>query len=396
MKKIKIKNVILNGKRKDILIADGKILKISKKIKEKSDCEIEGKNLAALPVFFNMHTHLAMTLFRGVGDDLPLKRWLTTKIWPKELLLTPEKIRKGTEIGLKELKKSGCPFFCDMYWWPQETAKLVIKHKMGGILGVPFIDKAPLFFSKKFALKNFLELKKVVKNYPLIKIAIAPHAIYTVSKNNLVWAKDFAKKNNLYYHIHLAETKEEVKFSKEKYGLTPVEFLDKLRILDEKTILAHCVHLEEKDIEILAKRKSLLVYCPTSNMKLGVCGVFPFRRLKDSGALIALGTDGVASNNNLDMLEEMKIGALLQKHHFCRPEEIKAREIFETATKIPAKFLGMENEIKEGSQANLILVDLSLEEFSGGKDIISHLVYAANYNCVKYLIFNGEIIYQRN
>ncbi|MCD6528437.1 amidohydrolase family protein, partial [bacterium] len=212
MTKLKIKNILLEGKRKDILIEGKKILKISKKIKEETEEEIEGDNLAALPIFFNMHTHLAMTLFRGIGDDLPLKKWLLRKIWPRELLLTKEKIRKGTEIGLKELKKSGCPFFCDMYWWPQETAKLVIKHKMGAILGVPFIGKGPLIFSKKFALKNFFELKKVVKNYPLIKIAIAPHAIYTVSKNNLVWAKDFAKKNNLYYHIHLAETKEEIKF----------------------------------------------------------------------------------------------------------------------------------------------------------------------------------------
>ena len=160
--------------------------------------------------------------------------------------------------------------------------------------------------------------------------------------------------------------------------------------------MAHCVHLEEEDIEILAKRKSLLVYCPASNMKLGVCDVFPFRKLKEKGALIALGTDGVASNNNLDMLEEMKIGALLQKHHFCRTEEIKAKEIFESATKTPASFLEIKNEIKEGDLANLILVDLTLEEFFGGKDIVSHLVYAANYHCIRYLIFNGEIIYQRN
>ena len=395
MGEIKIKNSWLRGQRKDILIGEGKILKISKKIKEKAQIEIEAKNFAVLPVFFNMHTHLAMTLFRGIGDDLPLKKWLTTKIWPKELLLNAKKIKKGSEVGLRELKKSGCPFFCDMYWWPQETAKLVIKHKMGAILGVPFIGKAPLIFSKKFALKNFLELKKVVKNYPLIKIAIAPHAIYTVSKNNLVWAKDFAKKNNLYYHIHLAETKEEVKFSKEKYGLTPVEFLDKLKILDEKTILAHCVHLEENDIKILAKRKSLVVYCPTSNMKLGVCGVLPFRKLKKAGALIALGTDGVASNNNLDILEEMKFGSLLQKHHFCRAEEISAKEIFESATQIPANFLKIQNQIKKGAPANLILIDLTLEEFFGGKDLISHLVYSANYNCVRYLIFNGEIIYKK-
>ena len=396
MPSLKIKNILLEGKRKDILIEGKKILKISKKIKENAEEEIEGKNLAAFPVFFNMHTHLAMTLFRGIGDDLPLKKWLLKKIWPRELLLTREKIQKGSEIGLRELKKSGTPFFCDMYWFPQETAKLVISHKMGAILSVPFIDKVPLIFSKRFALKNFFELKKVVKNYPLIKIAIAPHAIYTVSEKNLVWAKDFAKKHNLYYHIHLAETKEEVEFSKQKYGLTPVKFLDKLKILDEKTILAHCVHLEEEDIEILAKRKSLLVYCPASNMKLGVCGVFPFRKLKEKGAQIALGTDGVASNNNLDLLEEMKIGALLQKHHSCRPEEIKAKEIFEAATKTPAKFLGIENEIKEGNSANLVLVDLTLEEFSGGKDLISHLVYSANSSAIKYLIFNGEIIYKRD
>jgi len=395
MKTIKIKNALVGGKRKDILICEGKIQKIKKVIKEKADIEIKEEKIAAIPVLFNMHTHLSMTLFRGIGDDLPLKRWLKFKIWPKELLLNAKKIKQGSEFGIRELKRTGCPFFCDMYWFPQETAKIVIKHKIGAVLGIPFFDKAPSIFSKETALRNFYQLKKIIKSYPFVKIAIAPHAIYTVSKKNLIWAKDFANKNNLYFHIHLAETKEEVDFSKRKYGLTPVEFLDRLKILDEKTILAHCVHLTDKEIKILGKRKCLIVYCPSSNMKLGVCGTMPFKKLKKENALVALGTDGPASNNSLDMFEEMKIGALLQKHSFCKPEEIKAKEIFESATKIPAKFLGMKNEIKEKYPANLVLIDLSLEEFSKGKNLISHLVYATNYNCVKYLIFNGNLVYKK-
>jgi len=395
MEKIKIKNVLISGKIKDILISEGKFQKIKRNIKEKADIEVKEKKLAAFPIFFNMHTHLSMTLFRGIGDDLPLKKWLRFKIWPRELLLNEKKIKEGSEIGVRELKRTGCAFFCDMYWFPYETAKIVMKHKIGAILGIPFFDKAPLIFSKKTALKNFYQLKKTIKNYPLIKIAIAPHAIYTVSKNNLIWAKEFANKNNLYFHIHLSETKEEVEFCKKKYGTRPVEFLDKLKILDKKTILAHCVHLNDKEIKILGKRKCLVVYCPCSNMKLGVCGTMPFKKLKKENALVGLGTDGPASNNSLDMFEEMKMGALLQKHSSCKPEEIKSKEIFESITKVPAKFLEMKNEIKEGYPANFILIDLSLEEFSKGKDLISHLVYSTNYNCVKYLFFNGNLVYKK-
>ncbi len=395
MFEIKIKNAFLNGKRKDLLINKGKIIKIRRKIKEKAEIEIEAKNLALAPVFFNMHTHLAMTLFRGFGDDLPLKKWLFKEIWPRELLLNEKKIEKGSWIGVRELLKSGVVGFCDMYWLPYKTAEVVLKKGLSAIIGVPFFDKGLSLFSKKFAIKNYLKLKAIAKKSCLIKIAIAPHAIYTVSEKNLVWAKEFAKKENLYYHIHLAETKEEFDFCLKKYHLTPVALLEKLKILDGKTILAHCVYLTDKDIKILAKRKPLVVYCPTSNLKLKVGQVFPFKKLKTAGARIALGTDGAASNNNLDILEEMKIGALLQKSqpHF---REVKAQEIFEAASLVPAQFLKIDNQIEENKEANLNLIDLSLEEFSGSKNLISHLVYSANYHCIKYLIFKGKIIYQRD
>lgn len=278
---LKINKALLDGKERDILISGNKIIKIGKNLREKVEKEIDGKNLTAISGFYNLHTHLAMTLFRGLDQDMPVDDWLKKVIWPNEASLTRKKIEKGSLVGVNETKKTGSFGFCDMYWYPEVTARVVKKNKMAAIIGIVFVDLPglPKFFSQKFALGSFERVKKIIQDYPYIKIAMAPHAIYTVKEENLIWAKKFAKMNNLLFHIHLAETKKEVIDCRKKTGLSPVAYLDKLGILDQKTILAHCIHLSDDDIAILSRKKPFVVYCPTSNMKLasGEGEVFPFK-----------------------------------------------------------------------------------------------------------------------
>lgn len=398
MNDIKIINVLIHNRKKDLLVSGNKIVKIGINLKEKAKKEINGKNLAAISGFYNLHTHLAMTLFRGLDKDMPVDAWLKKVIWPREMSLTRKKVEQGSTIGVKEMKKSGTFGFCDMYWYPEVTAKVVMENKMSAIIGVAFIDLpgVPKFFAQKYVSRFFERVKRIIKDYPYIKIAMAPHAIYTVKEENLIWAKKFAKVNNLLFHIHLAETKKEVFDCRKKTGLSPVEYLDKLGILDQKTILAHCLHLSDDDIKILSRRKPFVVYCPTSNMKLasGEGEVFPFHKLKEAKVPITLGTDGPVSNNSLNMIFEMKIAALLQKHHSKKADVITAKDVYQTAIN-GAKAFGFDNEIKEGKEANFLLLDTSEEEFFGGKDIISHLVYSAHPENIKYSIFQGQILHSR-
>ena len=389
---ILIKNVILDGKKKDIFIEGNKIEKVGENLNLKADEEIDGKGeKAILPGLINCHTHSAMILFRGYADDLPLKEWLEKKIWPLERKLTEDDVYWGTKLACLGMIKTGTTTFNDMYWYPETQIEATKEMGLRAIIGLVMIDFLPIG-SKENVEKLYRKLKPNLSEVGFLSISVAPHSIYGVSKENLIWAKDFAKKNNLILHIHLSETEEEVKGCLKLTKLRPVEYLEKIGFLNENCILAHSIWLDEKEIKILARRKCNVVYNPCSNMKLA-SGIFPYRKLKEAGINICLGTDGPASNNSLDMFSEMKFASLLQKIKEMDPTIAPAKEIFEIATKNGAKALNINaGEIKVGKLADLILIDLNQISLIPGHNLVSDIVYSANGNCVSDLICNGEIL----
>jgi 5-methylthioadenosine/S-adenosylhomocysteine deaminase len=385
-----IKKVILNGKERDIFIEGDKIKKIGKNLNLKANEKIDGKGeKAIIPGLINCHTHSAMILFRGLAEDLPLKDWLEKEIWPKESKLTEDDVYWGTKLAILEMIKSGTTTFNEMYWF--EEAQIQAAKEMGirAKIGLVLLDFLPMG-SKDHIEKLYKKLEP--KHLAPITLTIAPHAIYTVSKENLIWAKNFAKRHKLLIHMHLSETENEVKECQRKYKMRPVEFLEKIGFLNKNCIFAHSIWLSDKEIKILEKRGCSLVYNPTSNMKLA-SGVFPWVKIKERKINVCLGTDGPASNNSLNLFSEMKIGALLQKIENKDPTAISAKEIFQMATKNGARALRINaGEIKVGKLADLVLIDLNKIEMFPNYDLISNLVYSDPKNCISDVICNGKIL----
>ena len=386
-----LKNVVLDGKKKDIYIEGNEIKKIGNNLNLKAEAKIDGKGeKAVLPGLINCHTHAAMTLFRGYGEDMTLNDWLKKKIWPLEAKLTEEDVYWGTKLACLEMIKTGTTCFNDMYWL--EEASAIASEEMGvrAVIGLTVLD-----FLKTGTKDKSDKQRDILKKgkFNIIKFSIGPHAIYKVSKENLIWAKNFAKKNNLLFHMHVSETEKEVRSCQKKYKLRPVEFLEKIGVLDENTILAHAVWLSDKEIKILAKRKCSVVYNPCSNLKLAVGGIFPYKKIKENNVNVCLGTDGAASNNNLDLFEEMKIGALLQKHREKNPLIANVKEVFNWVTINGARALKINaGKIKEGKLADLILIDLKKTFFSPGHNFLSDIIYSAPGTSVSDSICNGRIL----
>jgi 5-methylthioadenosine/S-adenosylhomocysteine deaminase len=388
-----IKNVIFGEKRVDIFIEENKISRIGKNLNLKAKEKIDGKGeKAIIPALINSHTHSAMILLRGLGENLFLKDWLEKIIWPIEEKITEDDVYWGTKLACLEMIKSGTTTFNEMYFYPEAQIEATKEMGMRGFLGLVLVDFSKKGCDKKSIEKIFSKLEKILKNCNLIKLTLAPHAIYTVSKENLIWAKKFAKKHNLLIHMHLSETEKEVKDCLKKYKMRPAEFLEKIGFLNKNCVFAHCVWLSNREIEILKKRGCSLIYNPTSNMKL-VSGVFPWKKIKKRKINVCLGTDGPASNNSLNLFSEMKIGALLQKIENKNPTAISAKEIFQMATKNGARALRINaGEIKAGKLADLVLIDLNKIEMFPKYDLISNLVYSDAKNCVSDVICNGKIL----
>ncbi len=391
---ILIKNVLLDNKRKDILIEENKITQISDLISTEAEFKIDGSKKVAIPSFINAHTHAAMTLMRGYADDMVLQEWLERKIWPLESKLTEEHIYHGSKLACLEMIKSGTTFFNDMYWHYHGTARAVEEMGIRAAISAVFID---LFDSSK--AKEQIKLNKKLfeetKRYSdRITFTLGPHAIYTVSEESLHWVKEFADKNNCLIHIHLSETKKEVEDSLKKYGKRPAEYLESIGFLSSNVIACHSIWLNDKEIEILRRNGVKVVHNPTSNMKL-CSGVLPYYKMKRAGIIIALGTDGCASNNNLDMFEEMKFASLLQKISNSSPTIMPAAEAFELATINGARTFGLEcGKIEEGKLADLLLLDLNNIGLNPNHNLISNIVYSCNGSCVDTVICDGKLLMQ--
>ena len=391
--KILIKDVLLDGGKRDIFVDDGLITEISACCSRQAEKVIDGRGKAALPSLINGHTHAAMTLFRGYADDMPLKSWLEDKIWVLESKLTEEDVYLGSKLACLEMIKNGVTVFNDMYWHWEATARAVADMRIRGFISAVFIDMFDENKGREQIARN-LELYELSKKYePYVTFTFGPHALYTVSRESLEWMRGFSKEKDILIHMHLAETIDESHFAQEKYGMTPVEFLNSIGLFSERYIGCHGCMLDDGDTNILREHNARLVHVPVSNLKLSVGRVFPHFLMQESGIPYCFGTDGCASNNHLDVLETMKFASLLAKFFTHNPTMLPARKTFDMATRTAADIFRLGNwSIAEGNSPDIILVDLRRPEFVPNFDIYSDMVYAANGSAVDTVICMGEVV----
>lgn len=391
MRRIVLKSVLLGNDRKDILIADKVFRKIApeKTIPtEISDKVIDASHFAIVPAFYNTHTHAAMTFGRGLSDDVPLDVWLKDYIWPREAKLSASDVYVASRYAILEMIRSGTVFFADMYWHRAETIRAAEELGVRASIGVTFADSLKPDTEENV---RFIE-DNVHKLTGRIRLAVAPHAIYTNTEKCLRIARECSEKFHLPLHIHLAETIGEEKRSVSPTGgLSPVEYLDSLGILTERTVAAHLVHVSERDLDILASRRVTCAHNPCSNMKLS-SGTFRIKPFLDRGIRVSLGTDGAASNNNLDMREEMKFASLLAKMTSGDPTVLSAVETLKMATWNGAEAFGIHaGKIAEGFLADALLLNLDAPCFATG-NVVSNFVYAANSTVIDTVICDGNVL----
>lgn len=385
-----IKNVFLNNKQQDILISGDRFTKIADYIEYPSaDIVIDGTDKAITPSFYNTHTHAAMMFLRGVGEDKELFSWLNDEIWPREAKLTPELVYHFSRFAILEMIKTGTTFFSDMYFHQDETVKAV--DEMGiraaiSAVGMDFFDKGKTV-SEKQKMQQFLSAPSPCDR--IIK-GISCHSVYTASPELLRYANDLTNKHNTFLHIHASETNKEVKDCVEKYKVRPITLLHKLGILGKKTLLAHCLHLDEYEIHLMAKSGTVVCHCPSASLKLN-SGQMPMQRFLNKGVHITLGTDGVASNNSLSILSEMKVAALSAKNKAHSITAGKVNDIFNEATVNAAQAFGIDGgEIKEGKVADFLLIDLNNHLLLPTNNLVSNLIYAADSSCITDVFCAGK------
>ncbi|MDR1557716.1 MAG: amidohydrolase [Tannerellaceae bacterium] len=390
-----IKGVEWEGQIKDILIEGQYIKQIADSISVTAGIEIDGQGKALIPGLINAHTHAAMTLFRGIGDDMLLMPWLKEKIWPNEALLTHEDVYWGAKLACLEMIKSGTTAFLDMYYKLPATAEAVQEMGIRGVLSCACFDH----FNPEQAGKSKQEIQSLFAGSdaygPRIKFALGPHAIYTVSGALLQWIDTFSEEHNLLIQMHVAETEEEVSHSVKQFAYTPVRYLNKLGVLSPRLSIAHGLYVDEEEIRILADKGVKVVHNPASNMKLASGTTFKFTEMRKAGITVGIGTDGCSSSNNLDMTEAMKLASLLGKAWRKNPEALTADEMLYAATGQGADILELKTgRIAEGYLADLCLIDLNLPAFTPNHHFTSNLVYAANGSCIDTVICDGKLLMQ--
>ena len=394
-----IQDVLTGNQKIDIFIDDsGTIAGIGEDIARDYEREagftIDGSHCIALPGLVNTHTHAAMTLLRGYADDMVLGDWLTQKIWPLEAHLTGEDVYWGTRLACLEMIRSGTTAFNDMYFFMNDAARAVDEAGIRALLCYGFIDlgDAGKREAECRATESLVSHVKSMNN-PRIKAAAGPHAVYTVSPEGLRWCADFAKEERIAIHIHLSETEKEVSDCISRFGKRPPALLEECGVLTPSTIAAHCCWLDEEDCRIVGKRQVNISNNPSSNMKLATNRAMPYKMLGENGANVCLGTDGCASNNNLDMLEEIKISALLQKFYWNDPTVLSAGEALRMATEHGARALGFgTGMLKTGSPADIILVSTSTACNTPLHNPDSNLAYSCSGGAVVTTICNGRVL----
>jgi len=347
-----------------------------------------------LPGFVNTHSHLAMTLLRGLADDLPLKTWLEDHIWPAEQAhMNRETVALGTRLAAAEQLLAGITTTTDMYFFGDVVAEALIEAGMRGVVAESLIDFAtPRCFGPDEMIEKQLELIAEYRNHPLIVPAVAAHSPYSVCATNLVQEAEIAEDHGVPMQIHLSETRWEVEKLLNEKGMSPVAYLADLGVLSERTVAAHCVHVSPKDIELLAEFEVGVSHNPTSNLKLS-SGISPVPAMLEAGVTVGLGTDGTASNNTLDLLRDMQLAALVHKGVSGDPTVLPARALIEMITTTGARVLGIDHrvgQLKEGMEADIICVANENPNGFPIYDAMSHLAYAARSCDVLHVLVAGQ------
>jgi len=382
-----------------ICIKDGRLEQISAKTHEQDPPDskkvIDAKGGIIMPGLINTHTHLPMTLFRGLADDLPLNIWLNEHIFPAEKKhINPDSVRYGTLLACSEMLLSGTTTCCDGYFLENTVAEAVNDSGMRAVLGQGVIDfPAPGVPDPSENIKNALEFaEKWLDFSPKIIPSIFCHSPYACSSRTLKDAKVAANSKGLLFQIHVSETEQELNQMQSEHRMTPVEYLDSIGILDANTLCVHCVWINDRDIEIIAKQNAKISHNPESNMKLAA-GVAPVPRCLNSGITVGLGTDGCASNNNLDLFQEMDTAAKLHKVVSHDPTIMNAKSVIIMATISGAKAIGLGSQIgsiEVGKQADLIIIDTDKPHITPLYNPMSHIVYAASGSDVRDVLVAGK------
>lgn len=358
---------------------------------------IDARGGIIMPGLVNTHTHLPMALFRGLADDLPLSVWLNKHIFPAEANhIHPETVKLGALLSGAEMLLSGTTTCCDGYFFEDSVAAAVNDIGMRAILGQGIIDfPAPGLPKPEDNVDNALKfIQKWKDRSPLITPSMFCHSPYTCSETTLKKAKDAADGKGVLFQIHAAETKDEYASIQTKHHTTPVKYLDKIGVIDQNTLLVHAVWLTDDDIEIIAKRRASVSHNPESNMKLA-SGIAPVPALLKAGVTVGLGTDGCASNNNLDLFSEMDTAAKLHKVNTMDPTVMDAVTVLKMATIDGAKSLGLQDiigSLEIGKKADVIIIDTRKPHLVPVYNPVSHIVYAAQGSDVQDVIVNGKIL----
>lgn len=345
-----------------------------------------------IPGLINAHTHVAMTKFRGIGDDLPLDKWLNEVIWPMEKEWSKEEIHKWALIGIAEAIANGSTVINDHYFFADEIAKAAQKLGIRAFVGQTMLDLVEFPIAEPE--DGFRFFKRWKDRDELVKPVLAPHATDTVSLDLLKEIKEFSENEKALIHMHVSQSREEVLRVKRREGILPVEYLKKAGVLNESFIGVHGVYLSEKEVGLYAKSGATLVHCAISLAKLEG-SIAPIVDLWEKGGNIALGNDCAASNNSLDMIQEMKFAAILNKVRNHDPTKASAKDVFYWATLGGAKALKIKaGLIEKGYLADLVLININKLHFLPETNILSHLVYSAKGSDIEMVFVDGELIYQ--
>lgn len=379
--------------RGDVLVEGHRISAVGK-VRKRARTTIDARGMLVMPGLVNAHTHAAMTLFRGLGDDLPLEEWLETRIWPAEEALTPPDVRAGADLAMAEMISSGTTAFNDMYHHEDEVAKAAEHAGVRCFAGFPVLDfpSGGLEPSEMPArARAFLDRWK---GHDLVTPTVTPHATYSCGPATLDWCGKLAEEFDALIHTHCSETRKEVYDVEKRHGARPVEQLARHGCLTPRAVLAHCGYITKEEVKQIAAAGARVAHCPVSNLKLATGGTAPVPELLAAGVPVALGTDGPASNNTLDMFETMKFAALIHKHHRWDPTVLPAQTVLDMATRHGAACLGRDDlgSIEPGKTADLILVDASSPRMQPLHDPVSQIVYAARGTDVSAVIVAGKVL----
>jgi 5-methylthioadenosine/S-adenosylhomocysteine deaminase len=403
MDKILIKNADVltlneNGDslhRTDIAIADGKVQSIGAlPFGFEPDETIEASDHVVMPGFFNAHTHAAMTFERGWADDLPFDRWLNERIWVAEAALTREDVRWGAYLAAAEMIRSGTVGFADHYFYMDEVAQVVEEAGLRATLAWCVFGMG----AKTEIGGGLEETAEFVQRWRgaangRIRTVLGPHSPYACPADFLATVAEKAAELDVGIHIHVSEFRDQLETSLAKHGVTPVRFLERTGILDRPTIAAHCIYVTPEDMDIFQAKQVNVVQCPNCHMKLGM-GVTPVPELLSRGVNVALGTDGPASNNDLDMLEEARLATLMQKNHHLDPVSLPAEQTLRLATQNGAQALGFpeSGEIAPGRPADLIIFDFRKPHLRPRHSLLSNIVYSAKSPDISHVIVAGRVL----